>query len=458
MVGLAPTTLSWLPLGLLTSLTLADVPKTKKNLDSWAPEANSLLPEALSELARLVGLKELRIVWINPPAGTLAPALAAFTSLTRLFIRQPDGPEQQAMPCSLLGLTVAQVLPRFQSREECERPALPPLRIAHLTALKILTIREGPLSQQAPAQADADADPAGAAAAIQPLPSVGITASYILPQSLQRLVIRGLVSVEPLHDLPNLKTIELTHADVETSWEQLSAITCVTSVQQLVLPGGGRRLEVRPHQLYHMALTVSALGADCKGLVVTAGDWDSGLRDWDLTAVQGLAGLTGLHSLTLDRMRYTPAPEGMQVTVGRLTAALSALTNLTEFHLLAPYLPADGFKASGKRRAVFEALSKLPSLSKLRCTMMPVYGSIDVLAEAPCLADIELGEGACFEEQKVLDLFRAAAAARSCEVGHRQWHRLVVPGSRALVLCGGCASSIIRHNTCRMRWHRACLG
>jgi hypothetical protein len=291
---------------------------------------------------------ELRILWINPPPGSLAPALSELTSLTKLFIRQPHAPEQAAMPCSLVEMTVAQQLPPIgKNSDSVKRRALPPLSIGHLTSLKVLTIKQAPLSQQAGLQ-DADdlwpddaamfgAPPALAPAAAAPAqPSVGITDAFVLPASLKRLVVRGLESVEPLLGLPKLKTVQLTHADLETDWQQLSQLSRVSALQQLALPAGDK-VEVRPMQLHQMARAVSSLNADYRRLVVVGGKWEQ-------AALQGLAGLTGLVSLTLKNMKgyALAAPAGApihvlsHVTPNMLATALSALTSLTEFELIGP--------------------------------------------------------------------------------------------------------------------------
>lgn len=88
----------------------------------------------------------LRLPWVNPVEGSLAPSLSALTSLTSLLIRHPYPPEQQALPCSLVELTVAQELPPIpppRAGEGYSRPALPPLKISHLTALKVLQVKGG---------------------------------------------------------------------------------------------------------------------------------------------------------------------------------------------------------------------------------------------------------------------------------------------------------------------------
>jgi hypothetical protein len=84
---------------------------------------------ALKQLPHLTTLPELELPVFNPPAGTLAPALSCLTSLTKLFIRHPFPPEQQALPVSLKHLTVA----RAFEYSHAELPSrLPPLQLSHL--------------------------------------------------------------------------------------------------------------------------------------------------------------------------------------------------------------------------------------------------------------------------------------------------------------------------------------
>jgi hypothetical protein len=113
-----------LPGAILTHLTLRD---------------SSLTPATAQSLAKLQTLKQLHLPNLNPISGTLASALSALTGLTRLFIRHPCRPEQQALPVSLQQLTVGQRTPPWVDEGPQD---LEPLHISHLTALTSLTIHE----------------------------------------------------------------------------------------------------------------------------------------------------------------------------------------------------------------------------------------------------------------------------------------------------------------------------
>lgn len=92
---------------------------------------------ALQQLPQLASLVELALPVFNAPKGTLAPALSALTSLTKLFIRHPLPPEQQALPLSLKHLTVSR---EYQYMDAAFPNRLPALQLAHLTTLDTLVI------------------------------------------------------------------------------------------------------------------------------------------------------------------------------------------------------------------------------------------------------------------------------------------------------------------------------
>lgn len=66
-----------------------------------------LSTDAILQLSQLTALHELHLPRMDPPEGTLAPALSYLTCLTKLYIIHPLHTEQQAMPTSPQELVLA---------------------------------------------------------------------------------------------------------------------------------------------------------------------------------------------------------------------------------------------------------------------------------------------------------------------------------------------------------------
>jgi hypothetical protein len=188
---------------------------------------------ALKKLPLLTSLQELHLSLFNPPAGFLAPALSSLTSLTKLFIRHPLPPEQQALPVSLKHLTVSRMfepihsdLPRY----------LQALQLTHLTALDTFVVYEEHWAGRFTEINNAHA-----------MMWAGVPAGSALPANLQHVAVKAVPHVEPLLALTQLKTLTLTHG-INDRWsgagfgstsprDGLLALTQLPSLGRLIVKG-----------------------------------------------------------------------------------------------------------------------------------------------------------------------------------------------------------------------------
>ena len=223
-------------------------------LDSHKPSRDPVLHESgfkidvsalqLQLLARLTSLKELQLPTYNPPAGALAPALSALTSLTKLFIRHPQEPEQQVLPTTLRELVVARQHTgpcncwlRRITMQASERPEpLLPLHISHLTALETLQVLDSDHSEAAVGKH-------GIGDYEQMLwdvyPSM-LPAQSVLPESLRHVIVRAVpdVRAQPLLGLTSLHTLTIENLDSTTMLpKQLLALTQLTSLTRVNFRG-----------------------------------------------------------------------------------------------------------------------------------------------------------------------------------------------------------------------------
>jgi hypothetical protein len=197
----------------------------------------------LKHLSQLPNLLELDLHYYDPPAGALAPALSALTSLIQLYIRHPFSPEQQALPVTLKELMVA----REFELMHCNIPTrLLPLDLAHLTVLEALAIDEYHRFSHTCKDFN-----------WMDIMSEGLPAGSVLPESVQQLTVKGMKHVEPLLMLTQLKTLNITHMssrcvtpDTLLALSQLMSLTHVTDTLETSQPECTQGKSCRPTALH----------------------------------------------------------------------------------------------------------------------------------------------------------------------------------------------------------------
>jgi hypothetical protein len=178
----------------------------------------------------LTCLQELQLPYFNPPASALAPVLSTLTALTKLFIRAPFPPEQEALPVTLQELTVG----RYYEPIHTDWPikGFPcPLHLAHLTALTSLEIDEQHRFEWSEGFQEFN---------WLPLVCVGVPAGSVLPASVEKLTVKGIKHVEPLLMLTQLRSLNISHMssmsvtpDILLALSQLTSLTRVNITARL---------------------------------------------------------------------------------------------------------------------------------------------------------------------------------------------------------------------------------
>lgn len=264
---------------------------------------------ALRRLPRLTSLLELQLPLFNPPAGTLAPALSALTSLTKLFIRHPLPPEQEALPVSLKHLSVARM---FESSHGTFPGFLPALHLTHLTALDTLVIYEEHWARRYTG-----------IFANSHMMFAGVPDGSALPITLLHLAVKAVPYVEPLLTLTRLETLTLTHG-IHDRWyrpnvkfsavEGLSALIQLPSLSRLIIKGKPptqQQLDQDGLQAVLDALPVDLSGLDPVSLTPSSSPAPNSGR---ITAFQ-----TGLNGVVVRGSRGCSLWTGVQVLVAMLT-------------------------------------------------------------------------------------------------------------------------------------------
>lgn len=201
------------------------------NTDSGCSRKQIWQP-ALKKLPLLTSLQELHLSLFNAPAGSLAPALSSLTSLTKLFIRHPLPPEQQALPVSLKHLTVSQMLPLHSDLPRY----LQALQLTHLTALDTFVVYEEHWAGRFTKINNAHA-----------MMWAAVPAGSALPANLQHVAVKAVPHAEPLLALTQLKTLTLTHG-IHDRWsgagfgttsprDGLLALTQLPLLDRLIVQG-----------------------------------------------------------------------------------------------------------------------------------------------------------------------------------------------------------------------------
>jgi hypothetical protein len=311
--GLPPSFPAHIPGATLTQLTLRD---------------STLTSAAVTHLATLKTLRQIRLPNLNPGQVSLAHALSALTALTSLFIRDPQQLEQQELPVSLQQLTVAQRTPPWVDAA----PDLEPLQISHLTRLTSLTVHEW-------------------------LPQ-GITEQYRLPASLLHLAAVCIRSARPLLRLKQLQVLQLSSLK-HTSPSQLLQLSSLPALAAVKIgsensdSGSGPAVRLLFEDLRSYAQVFAAVPAFITALVVKqhAASGDVGLCGKSVGAVGCLMGLKSLSlegdCVSLFRHLTHRLGDADAVTPRQFVSALAALSELTELRLSCLQLHATAAESFG---------------------------------------------------------------------------------------------------------------
>jgi hypothetical protein len=213
----------------------------------------------LRHVKALTSLRELHLPYLNPPAGALAPALSALTALTKVSIRAPLPPEQQALPVALRELTVGRNFEPVHT--DWPWQGLPaPLHLSHLTALTALEVYEQHRFGWRGCFQEFNW--------LNPF-CVGVPAGSVLPASVEKLTVKGIKHVEPLLMLTQLKTLNITHMSSRSvTPDTLLALSQLTSLTHVNITA--RLCSLTELQAYSPAF--DALPVDLSGVKVGKSD------------------------------------------------------------------------------------------------------------------------------------------------------------------------------------------
>jgi hypothetical protein len=204
-------------------------------------------------LSQLPNLLELNLHYFNPPAGSLVPVLSTLTALSKIYIRHPSPPEQQALPVTLKEVTVGR---EFEySHAEFPRRLLP-LNFAHLTALEALTIDENKKFGFGHTFSKFN---------WLSLMCEGVPAGSVLPASVKKLTVKGIRQVEPLLMLTQLRSLNISHmSSMSVTPDTLLALSQLTSVTRVNITARLRAVE----ELQAYSPAFDALPVDLSGVEV----------------------------------------------------------------------------------------------------------------------------------------------------------------------------------------------